>query len=111
MQLPRNFLSPFVAAPGTQNGFRRQRTCKALASSAAYFDSLTTPGAVPVPFEHGLGVQAVAALTTTRTFSPKPIFDTLISSRPSLTLAYTPSGSISDGRSNMRKICLERRSE
>ena len=63
------------------------------------------------PFAEADAGQAVAALTTTRTFSPNPTFDTLISRRPSLTVACNPSGSISDGRSNIRKTCLERRSE
>src|SRR6266481_1442602 len=55
--------------------------------------------------------QAAAALARTGTFFPNPTFNNSISSRPPLTLAFTRSGSISDGRPTTRKMCLERRSE
>jgi len=55
--------------------------------------------------------QAVAALAITGIFLPIPTFSSLISSMPSLSVAFTLSGSIWDGRSNTRKIWFERRSE
>src|SRR6266481_3652923 len=55
--------------------------------------------------------QAVADLARTGTFLPNPTFSNLISSKPSLTVAFTPSGSISAGRPTTRKMCLVCRSE
>ena len=48
--------------------------------------------------------QAAAALVRTGTFLPKPTFNSLSSRRPLLIVAFTVFGSISQGRSNTRKM-------
>ncbi len=54
--------------------------------------------------------QTVAALAR-GTFLLSPTFNSLISSKPSLTVVFTVPGSISNGSPTTRKMCLERRSE
>ncbi len=96
----------------TLNSLNRPVTL--LKSDAQYSQSFgegQTTGKNPTQDGQPTGADQTAAALARGTFLLRPTFSNLISTKPSLTVACTVSGSISAGSCNTRKICLERRSE